>query len=553
MTARARCHRRPAAERWPRAWPGAASPTSTPRRSAGRCTPPTPRSTGCRRWSWPGPGTSTRSTPSCAVARQTGVPVTMRGAGTSIAGNAVGPGMVVDTSRHLRRVLSLDPEARTAVVQPGTVHATLQRRGGAARAALRPRPLDPHPLHRRRHDRQQRLRLPGPGLRPHRRQRGRARRRDRRRTAGRRDGPQQLAESGRRAAWRRSAPSRAASRARSRATRWSTCSPRTVGRSTASWSAREGTLAVVRRATVRLVQDAPARVLVVLGYPSMADAADAVPCVLRARSRSPARAWTSASPRWSPTRRSCRAGGGWLFVELTGETPAEVAARAEGLAGEARSAGAWTPAWSPTCSSSSRCGGSGRTAPGWPPGPPDPPGQAGWEDAAVPPERLGAYLRDFDALLEQHGLHGAPYGHFGDGCVHVRLDFDLVTAAGRAGYRAFVEDAARLAASYGGSLSGEHGDGRARSELLGTMYSTRDAGALRRGSSGSSTRRTCSTPGCSSRRPRSTPTSGWPGCRWPGPRPTLRLHRDARRPGRPPSTGAPASASVWPTTPATPG
>ena len=100
----------------------------------------------------------------------------------------------------------------------------------------------------------------------------------------------------------------------------------------------------------------------------------------------------------------------------------------------------------------------------------DPPGQAGWEDSAVPPERLGSYLRAFDALLEQHGFHGAPYGHFGDGCVHIRIDFALSTAPGRVAYRAFVEDAARLAASYGGSLSGEHGDGRARSELLPLMY-----------------------------------------------------------------------------------
>ncbi|MFT4110938.1 FAD-binding and (Fe-S)-binding domain-containing protein, partial [Propionicimonas sp.] len=99
------------------------------------------------------------------------------------------------------------------------------------------------------------------------------------------------------------------------------------------------------------------------------------------------------------------------------------------------------------------------------------PAHAGWEDAAVPPGVLGAYLRDFDALLAAHGLHGLPYGHFGEGCVHVRIDFDLSSPAGVAGYRRFVEDAADLAAGYGGSCSGEHGDGRARSELLGRMYS----------------------------------------------------------------------------------
>ena len=99
------------------------------------------------------------------------------------------------------------------------------------------------------------------------------------------------------------------------------------------------------------------------------------------------------------------------------------------------------------------------------------PAQAGWEDAAVPPAKLGAYLRDFDALLRQSALDGVPYGHFGDGCVHVRIDFELEDTGGRGRFREFVEDAADLVASYGGSMSGEHGDGRARSELLPRMYS----------------------------------------------------------------------------------
>src|SRR3712207_2564435 len=99
-----------------------------------------------------------------------------------------------------------------------------------------------------------------------------------------------------------------------------------------------------------------------------------------------------------------------------------------------------------------------------------PAGQPGWEDAAVPPERLGGYLRAFDALLTEHGYTGVPYGHFGEGCVHVRVDFALSSSAGRTAYRRFVEAAAHLAVAHGGSLSGEHGDGRARSELLPVMY-----------------------------------------------------------------------------------
>jgi Fe-S oxidoreductase len=97
---------------------------------------------------------------------------------------------------------------------------------------------------------------------------------------------------------------------------------------------------------------------------------------------------------------------------------------------------------------------------------------AGWEDAAVPPERLGAYLRDFEALLADRGLAGTPYGHFGDGCVHVRIDFPLGRPDGPRVFRDFLTDAAKLVAAHGGSMSGEHGDGRARGELLPLMYSS---------------------------------------------------------------------------------
>ncbi|PSJ24237.1 FAD-binding oxidoreductase, partial [Streptosporangium nondiastaticum] len=94
----------------------------------------------------------------------------------------------------------------------------------------------------------------------------------------------------------------------------------------------------------------------------------------------------------------------------------------------------------------------------------------GWEDCAVPPARLGAYLRDFRALLRRHGLHGAPYGHFGDGCIHVRIDFDLLGPDGVRRFRDFSGEAAELVVAHGGSLSGEHGDGQARAGLLPKMY-----------------------------------------------------------------------------------
>ena len=94
----------------------------------------------------------------------------------------------------------------------------------------------------------------------------------------------------------------------------------------------------------------------------------------------------------------------------------------------------------------------------------------GWEDSAVPPERIGPYLRDLMALYDKYDYHGAFYGHFGQGCIHSRIDFDLRTAQGIAKYRAFLEEAADLCVSYGGSLSGEHGDGQQRAQLLSKQY-----------------------------------------------------------------------------------
>src|SRR5439155_10559637 len=97
----------------------------------------------------------------------------------------------------------------------------------------------------------------------------------------------------------------------------------------------------------------------------------------------------------------------------------------------------------------------------------------GWEDSAVPPERFGDYLRDLRRLFDRYGYDGALYGHFGQGCVHTRLNFELRTASGIAAYRSFINDAADLVISYGGSLSGEHGDGQSRAELLPKMVGQR--------------------------------------------------------------------------------
>jgi len=224
----------------------------------------------------------------------------------------------------------------------------------------------------------------------------------------------------------------------------------------------EGTCGVVLRATVDLVRPPAHTVLVVLGYPDMPSAADAVPALLPHRPITieglDARLPDVVRHQGWPVP-DLPQGGGWLFVELDtdGASVADVIASADALdsrvitdPGEA--AALWRI----------REDGAGLSSRGG--------AHAGWEDAAVPPDRLGDYLREFDELLTDRGLTGTPYGHFGDGCLHIRITFPLRRRGGVAVFREFMTDAARLVAWHGGSLSGEHGDGRARSELLPMMY-----------------------------------------------------------------------------------
>ncbi|HET9185221.1 MAG TPA: FAD-binding and (Fe-S)-binding domain-containing protein, partial [Solirubrobacterales bacterium] len=240
----------------------------------------------------------------------------------------------------------------------------------------------------------------------------------------------------------------------------------------------ENTLATVLEATVRLVHSPPARSLLVLGYPEVFQAADHVPEILEygptglegidmelVRDMIKQGMHTSEVPMLPD-------GNGWLMVEFGGEDREESHAKAEECMARLRK-DSNTPEmklfddveeeqqlWKV------REAGLGATAyiPGrrsaWP----------GWEDAAVPPERLGGYLREFQKLLEKHGYETALYGHFGDGCVHCRIDFELRSAGGLRNWRNFLDEAADLVVAYGGSLSGEHGDGQSRAELLPKMY-----------------------------------------------------------------------------------
>ncbi len=244
----------------------------------------------------------------------------------------------------------------------------------------------------------------------------------------------------------------------------------------------EGTCATILEATVDLVDSPPARALAVLGFPDAYTAADHV-MVVRAQQGPNGQgpltiegmdagliAALRAQRPTETTSRMLPEGKGWLYVEVGGETRAEATAAAETVASamkpytvshivvsepsqmaqlwRIREEGAGVVTRSPD-------GGEA-----WP----------GWEDSAVPPERFGAYLREFDKVLERHGRRGVYYGHFGDGCLHVRIDFDLLSKPGVANFRQFMIDAADLVVAHGGSLSGEHGDGQARAELLPRMY-----------------------------------------------------------------------------------
>ena len=240
----------------------------------------------------------------------------------------------------------------------------------------------------------------------------------------------------------------------------------------------EGTLVTVLEATLRLVPWPRARSLLVLGYPDVFSAADHVPEVLAFAPIAleglddRLMAFMRKKGLHAQDLRSLPPGNGVLLVEFGGVDRAEADARAR-AAMAALERSSQPPAMKlyddPAQEAKLwkiRESGLGATA--RVPGMPDT--WEGWEDSAVPVEALGRYLRDLRALFDRHGYHPALYGHFGQGCVHCRVEFDLITAPGIARYRAFLDEATDLVVRHGGSFSGEHGDGQSRAEFLPKMY-----------------------------------------------------------------------------------
>jgi FAD/FMN-containing dehydrogenase/Fe-S oxidoreductase len=420
-----------------------------------------------------------------SVCRDLGVPLVTRGGGTSIAGNALSTGVVLDLSRHLNAVIGIDPSARTAVAQPGAVLDDIT--AAAAPHGLRFGP-DPSTHSRatiggsignnacgaralrygRTADNVVALDVvTGGGVR----------------FTARRYGRDGIAGAGPEAGLLSALGDLVSERLAMVRTEFGRF-PRQVsgyslehllpenGTDVAKFLAgTEGTLALTLQATVRLVEAPGATALAVLGYRDMAEAAEAVPAVL---AYSPV-ALEGLDSRLVDVVRARRGpaavpdlphGGGWLFVEIAGGTLAEAEDVAAKLAGGVDCADSAVVS-GPQAAALWRiredgAGLGGRTpegAPAWP----------GWEDSAVPPDRLPGYLRELRELMTEHGVDGLMYGHFGDGCIHMRIDFPLRSRPRV--LREFTEAAAKLAASHGGSASGEHGDGRARGELLRYMYS----------------------------------------------------------------------------------
>lgn len=416
-----------------------------------------------------------------SVCADLGVPLVARGAGTSIAGNSIGSGLVLDTSRHLHHVLSVDPASRTAVVEPGTVLDTITAAAAAHGLRFGPDPST-----------HSRCTVGG--------------------AIGNNACGNRALRYGRTADNVVSLDVVTGSGTRLTAAMGGDTAPLTelrelvggnlatirteFGRFTRQVSGyslehllpengfdvakflvgTEGTLALTLQATVSLVEAPAATALAVLGYPDIATAAEAVPGLLPHRPV----ALEGFGSRLADVVRTLRGpsavpdlpkGGSWLFIETSGDTPAEARAAASRLVadGACLDSAVYTGAEAARLwkirEDGAGLGGRATKKPAWP----------GWEDSAVPPASLGPYLRDLEALMKRHGVDGIMYGHFGDGCIHVRIDFPLSSRPGGPSrpsvLRSFTEEAARLAASYGGSASGEHGDGRARGELLPLQYS----------------------------------------------------------------------------------
>src|ERR671933_1149560 len=432
-----------------------------------------------------------------AVCRRHRVPVTPRGCGTSLAGQGTNAAVVIDVSRYMREILEVDPEKKIARVQPGVIRDHLAKPLEAEHGLSFPPDTSTHAyatfggmignnscgahsvMTGRTSDNVEEMEvLLYDGTRM-------------------RVGPtndeeleQIIREGGRKGEIYQKLKDLRDRYADLIRERYPDIPRRVSGYNldellpekgfdvARALVGSEGTLCTILRAKVRLVHSPPYRSLLLLGYPSVYEAGDHVTEILeygpvglegldiQLIKDMQMQGMHSKDIPMLPE------GGGWLLVEFGGETDEESHDKAQKLADALKDddnapdiqlfdkVDEAEKMWA------IREDGLGATAyiPGegdhWP----------GWEDSAVPPEKVGDYLRDLRDLFDKHGYDAALYGHFGDGCIHCRISFDLKTAEGLANWQSFMNEAADLVVSYNGSLSGEHGDGQQRAELLPKMY-----------------------------------------------------------------------------------
>ncbi|MEV4102473.1 FAD-binding and (Fe-S)-binding domain-containing protein [Nonomuraea sp. NPDC049649] len=432
-----------------------------------------------------------------AVCREHRAPITSRGGGTSLAGQTCNAAVVIDWSKYCHRLVSVDERARTCVVEPGIVLDELNRQLAPDGLMFGPRPAthshctlggmignnscgSTAQLYGKTADNVVRLEiLTYDGIRM---------------WVGPTDDQEYeriVAGGGRPAEIVRRLREIAAENAGEIRRRYPDIPRRVSGYNldqllpggpfdlARALVGSEGTLVTVLRAELALVPVPAARSLVVLGYHDIAAAGDAVPPITAHR---PLQleglddklvGYEARKHMNEKAVAELPEGGAWLMVSFTGDSQEDADQRARTLV-EKLGRGEHAPGVAFFDDPRSelelwelRESGLGATARGpgmtdtWP----------GWEDSAVAPDRLGDYLRDLRSLLDEFGYGDAAlYGHFGQACVHTRIPFDLLTADGVATFRAFLDRAADLAVSYGGSLSGEHGDGQARAELLPKMF-----------------------------------------------------------------------------------
>ena len=432
-----------------------------------------------------------------AVCRQHGAAILMRGTGTSLAGQTVNTAVVIDISRNLREIVSIDPEAQSARVQPGVVRDQLNERTVADHGLTFAPDTSTHQwaslggmignnscgvhsvMAGRTSDNVEELDiLLYDGTRM---------------TVGNHseeEADRIIAAGGRKGeiyGRLRELRDRYADAIRSR---YPDIPRRVSGYNldellpekgfnvARALVGTEGTAAIVLEARLNLVPAPAASSLLVLGYSSAYVAGDHVPEIM---DHGPVGLEGIDDTLIEAMKRQdmhpddiplLPEGGGWLLVEFGGANTEESEGRARGLMDaladreDSPSMSLFTDPVEARRLWAIRESGLGATAHAPPAGEHWP----GWEDAAVPPEKLGGYLRDFRDLMDRYGYEASLYGHFGQGCIHCRLSFDLKTGPGVQKWRRFLGEAADLVVSYGGSLSGEHGDGQQRGELLERMY-----------------------------------------------------------------------------------